>query len=423
MDILIKSAKIVDPNSSHNGKVVDILIKNGKVAEIAKKIEAKGKVKEYTAKNLHISPGWFDMHVHFRDPGFEHKEDIISGAAAAAFGGFTGVACMPDTNPPIHTKSEVEYVENKAKGLTVDVYPIGAVSHNLAGKDLAEMYDMKSEGAIAFSDSKKAIENPQLKSLALLYAKGFDGLVMSYAEEEKISNGGKMNEGEVSTVLGLKGIPALAEELHVARNLFLAEYHDAKMHLSLVSTAKSVDLIRQAKKKGLKVTAEVAAHHLALDDSKLEGFDSYFKVKPPLRTKKDIAALIKGLKDGTIDAICSDHSPEEEETKVVEFDHAAFGIIGLETAYAVVNTHLEGKLTAEELVEKFAINPRKILQLDTPSVETGNNANFTLFDPTKEWTFSESDIRSKSKNTPFIGSKFKGKALAIINKSSFIEAD
>lgn len=422
MDILIKSAKIADPNSSHNGKVVDILIKNGKIAEIAKKIEAKGKIKEYSAKNLHVSPGWFDMHVHFRDPGFEHKEDIITGAAAAAFGGFTGVACMPDTNPPIHTKSEIEYVENKAKDLPVDVYPIGAVSHNLEGKDLAEMYDMKTEGAVAFSDSKKSIANAQLKSLALLYTKGFDGLVMSYADEEKISNGGKMNEGEVSTTLGLKGIPALAEELHVARNLFLAEYHDAKIHLSLVSTAKSVDLIRQAKKKGLKVTAEVTAHHLALDDSKLEGFDSFFKVKPPLRTKKDIAALIKGLKDGTIDAICSDHSPEEEETKTVEFDQAAFGIIGLETAYAVVNTHLTGKLTEEELVQKMAINPRNILQLEVPSLKEGSVANLTIFDPSKEWTFTEKDIRSKSKNTPFIGSKFKGKALAIYNKGKFIEA-
>ncbi len=422
MDILVKSAKIVDPNSNHNGKVVDILIKNGKISEIAKKITPKGKVKEYSTKNLHVSPGWFDMHVHFRDPGFEHKEDIISGAAAAAFGGFTGVACMPDTNPPLHTKSEIEYVENKAKGLPVDVYPIGTVSHNMEGKDLAEMYDMKTEGAVAFSDGKKAIDNAQLKSLALLYTKGFGGLIMSYAEEEKISNGGKMNEGEVSTKLGLKGIPALAEELHVARNLFLAEYHDAKIHLSLVSTAKSVDLIRQAKKKGLKVTAEVTAHHLALDDSHLEGFDSLFKVQPPLRTKKDITALIKGLKDGTIDAICSDHSPEEEETKTVEFDQAAFGIIGLETAYALVNTNLFDKLSTEDLIAKLAINPRNILSLEVPTIKEGSTANLTFFDPNKEWTFSESDIRSKSKNTPFVGSKFKGKALAIFNKGQLIEA-
>lgn len=422
MEILIRSAKVVDPNSPHNGKKVDILIKNGKIEEIAKKISPKKKVTEFSADNLHVSPGWFDMHVHFRDPGFEYKEDIISGAAAAAFGGFTGVACMPDTDPPLHTKSEIEYVENKAKGLPVDVYPIGAISRNLEGKDMAEMYDMKSEGAVAFSDGKTAIANPQLQSLALLYTKGFDGLVMSYAEEEKIASNGKMNEGEVSTVLGLKGIPALAEELHVARNLFLAEYHDAKMHLSLVSTAKSVDLIRQAKKKGLKVTAEATAHHLALDDSNLTGFDSYFKVKPPLRTKKDVDALIKGLKDGTIDAIVSDHSPEDEENKKVEFDQAAFGIIGLETAYAVVNTHLEKKLSVEELVQKMALNPRTILQLAIPSVSKGEEANITLFDPTYEWTFAKEDIQSKSKNTPFVGAKFKGKALAICNNGLFVAA-
>lgn len=420
MEVLIKSAKVVDPNSPQNGKTVDILIKNGKIAEIAKKITPAKKVTEFSAGNLHVSPGWFDMHVHFRDPGFEYKEDIISGANAAAFGGFTGVACMPDTDPPIHTKSEIEYVENKAKGLPVDVYPIGAISKNLEGKDMAEMFDMKTEGAVAFSDGKKAVANAQLQSLALLYTKGFDGLVMTYSDEEKISNNGKMNEGEVSTVLGLKGIPALAEELHVARNLFLAEYHDAKIHLSIISTAKSVDLIRQAKKKGVKVTAEVTAHHLALDDSKLSGFDSFFKVKPPLRTKKDITALTKGLKDGTIDAIVSDHSPEDEETKKVEFDRAEFGIIGLETAYAVVNTYLDNKISIEELVEKIALNPRKILQLDTPSVKEGEEANITLFDPTYEWTFTADNIQSKSKNTPFVGSKFKGKALAICNNGLFV---
>ena len=420
--MLIKSAKVVDPYSPHNGKTVDILIKGGKISEIGKSLQAGGKIREFSAKNLHVSPGWFDMNVHFRDPGFEYKEDIISGAVAAAFGGFTGVACMPDTDPPLHTKSEIEYVENKAKGLAVDVYPIGAISRNLEGKDMAEMYDMKTEGAVAFSDGKHSIENSQLKSLAILYAKGFDGLMMSYCEEGKIAHDGKMNESETSTVLGLKGIPALAEELHVARNIFLAEYHDAKIHFSTISTAKSADLIRQAKKKGLKITAEVAVHNLVLDDTLLEGFDSNFKVKPPLRNKKDITALIKGLKDGTIDVICSDHSPEDEESKKVEFDRAAFGIIGLETAYAAVNTSIGDKLSQEELIAKLAINPRKILQLEVPTVKEGTEANLTFFDPKKEWTFTENDIRSKSRNTPFVGTKFTGRALAISNKGFWVEA-
>ncbi len=421
MDLLIKSAKVVDPASKHNGKTVDILIRKGKIEKIGKDLKSEGKIKVYDHKGLCVSPGWFDMNVNFREPGYEQKEDLMSGIKAAAQGGFTGVACKPSTNPPLHTKAEIEFVKNKTKNQIVDVFPIGTVSKERKGKELAEMFDMHNAGAVAFSDGKQAIENPRLLSLAMLYTKGFNGLIISFPDDARISASGKMNEGETSTTLGIQGMPAVAEELQISRDIFLAEYNDTPLHISSVSTAKSVDLIRQAKKKGLKITADVTPHHLSLDDSLLTGFDSNYKVKPPLRGKADIKALVKGLNDGTIDVIASDHSPEDEENKKVEFDYAAFGIIGLETSYAIANTGLSDALTQEQLIEKTAINPRKILNLDIPSVNEGNDANLTLFNPTLKWTFTEKEIRSKSKNTPFTGKSFTGKALAIYNNGQFSE--
>ncbi len=414
MNLLIKQAKIIDPNSPHNGQKVDILIENGKIRSVKKSISGT-KIKVFKAENLHVSPGWFDMHVNFRDPGYEHKEDLITGCRAAAFGGFTGVACMPSTNPPIHTKSEVEYVKNKTEGSIVDVYPIGALSHQLKGEEMTEMFDMYHSGAVAFSDDKIPVHNSGLLMRALLYVNGFDGLIITHSEDKYISHDGKMNEGVTSTSLGLKGMPALAEELMISRNIYLTEYTKSRIHISTISTAESVELIRNAKRRGINVTAEVAAHHLALDDSFLHDFDSNYKINPPLRTKADIEALKKGLADGTIDAICSDHSPEDEEMKKREFDDAAFGIIGLETAYAVANTHL----SRVDLITKFAIRPREILNLPVPVIKVGERANLTLFDPNKKWTFTESDIRSRSKNTPFVGTSFKGKALGIYNNKQF----
>ncbi len=421
MDILIKSAKVVDPASKHNGKNVDILIRKGKIEKIGKDLKTQKKIKVYEQKGLCVSPGWFDMNVNFREPGYEQKEDLMSGIRAAAQGGFTGVACKPSTNPPLHTKAEIEFVKNKTKNEIVDVFPIGTVSKERKGIELAEMFDMQNAGAVAFSDGKQAVENPRLLSLAMLYTKGFDGLVISFPDDARISASGKMNEGETSTTLGIQGIPAVAEELQISRDIFLAEYNDTALHISSVSTAKSVDLIRQAKKKVLKITVDITPHHLSLDDSLLTEFDTNYKVKPPLRGKSDIKALIKGLQDGTIDAIASDHSPEDEENKKVEFDYAAFGIIGLETAYALVNTSLSDVLTQEQIIEKTAINPRKILRLKVPSVNEGNEANLTLFNPSVKWTFTEKHIRSKSKNTPFIGKTFTGKALAIYNNGQFSE--
>lgn len=415
MNLLLKSALIIDPNSPHKGKRQDILIENGVIRSIKGSVKAEKNVKVIEGKNLCASPGWFDMQVNFRDPGFEHKEDINSGIRAAAFGGFTGVAVMPSTNPPIHSKAEVEYIKNKSAGEIVDVYPVGTVSHKLEGKDISEMYDMHLSGAVAFSDDKKPVADAGLLMRALLYAKNFGGTIMTHCDDKSISAEGKMNEGIISTTLGLKGKPALAEELMVARNIFLAEYTVAKIHISSVSTGKSVSLIKEAKAKKLNITASVNAHHLMLDDSMLTEFDTNYKVNPPLRTQADIEALKKGIADGTIDAIVSDHLPQDIESKAVEFDYADNGMTGLETAFALVNT-VKGKISIEQLVNKLAIRPREILNLNIPSIKEGEKANITFFDPEHEWQFTEKHIRSKSRNTPFIGKKFKGKVIGICNK-------
>ncbi|MBI2270373.1 MAG: dihydroorotase [Bacteroidetes bacterium] len=422
MSLLIKSVRVIDPNSPHNGKTVDILIEDGVIQSIAKNIDKKG-VQIFQAGNLHVSPGWFDMQVNFRDPGFEYKEDLNTGTQAAAFGGFTAVACLPSTNPPIHTKSEVEYILNKAKSLKkngVDVYPIGALSQNLEGKDMAELYDMHLSGAVGFTDGKKTESNAGLLMRGSLYAKNFNGVILTFCDEKSISLGGKMNEGPTSTMLGLKGIPALAEELMVARNINIAEYTESRIHIASLSTAKSVDLVRKAKARKFNITASVNAYSLTLDDSLLKGFETNYKVNPPLRTKADIEALKKGLADGTIDCITSDHSPEDIENKMVEFDHAASGIIGLETMYALLNTNLGKTLSAEELVQKISVNPRTLFNLEVPTIKEESKANLTLFDPELEWTFEEKNIHSKSKNTPLFGTKFKGKALGIYNKKVLV---
>lgn len=415
MNILVKQATIVDSNSPHNGKTQDILIENGKITSIRKRITAK--CKTISGENLYVSPGWFDMHVNLRDPGYEHKEDLHSGCEAAAQGGFTGLACMPGTSPPIDSKAKVEYITGKAKGKLVDVHPIGALSNNMEGKDMTEMYDMHNSGAIAFSDEKNPVKNSALMLRSLIYTRGFNSLIISHSEDEKINLNGKMNEGISSTSLGLKGMPGLAEELMVARDIELAEYAQSKLHLTSVTTAKSIDLIRAAKKKGTQVTAEVAAHLLAYDDSILETFDSNYKVNPPFRTKREIRALKKGLADGTIDAICSDHLPEDVENKVIEFDEAAFGTIGLETTFAVANTF--SGLTLPQLISKISQNPREILNLKTPVIKSGEKANITIFDPNIKWKYTEDQIYSKSKNSPFINVELKGKSIGTYNNNKY----
>ncbi len=412
MNLLIKSATIIDPNSPFHQKVADILIEKGHITSIASNIDADAETID--AKGKYVSPGFFDLNCNIGELGLETKEDLQTGTKAAMAGGFTGLALMPNTQPPVHSKAEVEYLLNRAKNNLVDVYPMGAISHKREGKDLAEMYDMFLSGAKAFTDGNRPVQDAGLMERALLYTQGFDALILSYPEDTAIAGKAKVHEGEVSTLLGMKGIPSLAEELMIARDLYLAEYTGSKIHFSTVSTERSVELIKEAKRKGLKVTCDVAAHHLTLTDEALTGFDSQYKVKPPLRTQKDVKALIKGLKDGTIDAIVSQHTPHEVEFKDVEFEVAEFGMIALQTAFS---TALSTGLDINLLVEKLAINPRNILNVEPAVIAEGSKANLTLFDVDAEWEYTRKNNQSKSYNSPFIGQNLKGKVMLVYNNN------
>ena len=418
MNILIKSVKIIDPNSKYHNKKRDILIERGIITKIAPNI-INHKIKIFTANNLHISTGWFDLHANFRDPGFEHKEDIITGCAAAAKGGFTNVVLMPCNQPKTDNNTQVRYILNQGKNNIVTVHVAGSITKEMKGKEMVEMYDMKKAGAIAFTDDKSSLQNNKLMKQALLYAKDFNGVIMNFANDISISDGGQINEGMISTELGLKGIPAMAEEIMIDRDISLCNYTDSKLHLSYISTIEGINKIKKAKKAGTNITSDVALHNLILTDDNTKQFDSNYKVIPPLRDKKTCKALLKGLKEGIIDIICSDHNPEDIENKRTEFNNAAFGIIGLETAFGLICKYLSDDLSLDEIIQKISINPRKLLNLEYNSIEEGNYADLTLFNPYIEWKYLEKDIISKSKNTPFIGETLKGKAIAIYNNNNF----
>lgn len=412
MNLLIKSATIVDPNSPFNNQVADILIEKGIISKISPYLEADAELIDGEGK--YITPGFFDLNCNNGELGLEVKEDLQTGTSAAAAGGFTGIALMPNTIPPVHSKAEIEYLMNRAKKNLVDVYPLGAISHKREGKDLAEMYDMFLSGAKAFTDGNRPVQDAGLMERALLYAQGFDALILSYPEDTAIAGKAKVNEGEISTLLGMKGIPPLAEELMIARDLYLAEYTGSRIHFTTISTTRSVELIKEAKRKGLEVTCDVAAHHLVLTDEALMGFDSLYKVKPPLRTRDDVDALLKGLKDGTIDAIVSQHTPHEVEFKDVEFEVAEFGAIGSQTALALA---LKAGLELELIVEKLAVNPREILNVDAAVIAEGQQANMVLLDLNEEWEYTKLNNKSKSYNSPFIGQSLKGKVLLTLNNN------
>ena len=415
---LITSAKLVLPGHIFNQQQVDILIKDGVIADINKGIKVENNVKVIDASGACVAPGFFDLNVNIGEPGYETKEDIVTGTAAAAAGGFTGIAVHPNTNPPIHSRAEVALVVNAAKGNAVDVYPIGAISKKREGNELAELYDMKVTGAIAFSDGNRSVQQAGLMGRALLYSKGFGGLIISFAQDESVAGGNQMNEGVMSTYLGMKGIPNLAESLMVSRDLYLAEYNDAPIHFTTISTAESVELIKKAKAKGLKVTCDVAAHNLVFTDEDVVGFDSNYKVSPPLRAKKDVKALLKGLKDGVIDAVVSQHTPQEVEFKNVEFHIAKNGITGLQTAFPLL---LKAGLDEEQIVEKMALNPRKIVGLEVPKLEKGEKANLVVFDTKEKWVFDETTNKSKSRNNPLFGTELVGKVKLIVNNNQLIE--
>lgn len=416
MNLLIKGITIADPNSKFNGKTCDVSVENGIITAIASKLENLDSVEVYNGKGAILSPGFFDLNCVFGDPGLETKEDISTGTAAAAAGGFTGIAIMPNTKPVVQSKGEVEYILNRAKGNLVEVKPIGAISQNLEGKELAEMFDMKQAGAVAFAEAGKAIVDDGFMSRALQYALGFEGLLFTHPENKALVGKAQVNESKTTILLGMKGAPALAEELQVSRDIFLAQYHNAPLHISNISTTGSVALIKKAKKDGVKVTCDVAAHQLVFTEELLNDFDSNYKVKPPLRGKADNKALIAGLKDGTIDAISSQHRPHEIEFKNVEFEIAHYGIIALQTVLPLL---LQAGLDPALIVEKLAIAPRNLLKLEVPQIEVGQAANFTAFNPTQEWRFDSETNQSKSANSPLFNTTLKGKVTLVYNNKQY----
>lgn len=416
MSILFQSAKVIDSQSKYNNKTVDVLVNKGVIESIGKNIEPPKRCKIIHGKGLHLSPGLMDMHVNYRDPGYDWKEDLNTGIQASAKGGFTSVLCMPSNNPSTNSKVQVDYIRNATKGSVVEVLPAGNVTVDHQGQQLTDLYEMSQSGAKAFTDDRNSIQKADVMKLALLYTKNFDGLVMNQPNDKTISSEGKMNEGIASTKLGLKGIPALAEEVMLGRDIELLEYTQGKFHASRISTKKSVELIREAKKKGMNVSADVAIHNLILQDEDCATFDSNYKVFPPLRTSEDIQALIEGLKDGTIDAICSDHYPEDVEHKVLTFDHANFGIIGAQTVLPLA-LELQEELGLHTIIDALSHNPRKLLGIYCPTIEEGAEANLCCFSTSDEWTFNEESIVSKSKNTPFLNRTFKTKVWGTIKGS------
>lgn len=419
MNLLIKQATIIDSTSAHNGRVVDILIEKGIITQIKKNIVLEKGIKTVEAEGLHVSAGWLDMQVNFCDPGYEHKETLDNGLRAASKGGFTGVALMSGTNPPLHNKGQIEYVVNRSKNNLVDVFPVGTLSHNQEGKDLSEMYDMQLSGAVAFSDYKKTTKDAGLIVRALQYSQNINSFIISHCDDKTISHDGLMNEGITSTKLGLKGMPALAEEIMLQRNIQILEYTGGKMHIPTISTKGSVELIKKAKAKKLNITCGVAAYNLLLDDTELEGFDTNYKVNPPLRTKEDIDALKKGIADGTIDVIVSDHNPQDIESKDLEFDLADNGMVGLESCFGVLNAALGSKLNLENIVDTLTKNPRTILGIAPISIKEGAEANLTLFNPTKKYVFEKSHLVSSNKNSGFIGKELKGEVIGVFNKNAY----
>jgi dihydroorotase len=415
MNALIKSACIVDSKSDFHNETVDILIEKGRITKISKRIPNPKNFKEIKLDNLHVSQGWFDSSVSFGEPGYEERETISNGLKTAALSGFSSVVLNANSNPVIDSYADITFVKSKANDNAVNLYPLGALTQGSKGLDLAELFDMSNAGALGFYDYQKPISNPNLMKIALQYASNFDGLVFSFPQESKISGLGVANEHINSTKLGLKGNPALAEELQVARDLFLLEYTEGKLHIPTISTAKSVELIRAAKAKKLNVTCSVAIHNLVFTDDVLSDFDTNFKVLPPLRTQTDCDALIEGLKDGTIDMVTTDHNPIDIEDKKIEFDYAKYGTIGLESAFGVLQTIFTTKKTIALLTQgksRFGITES--------SINEGEKANFSLFNPDCSYEFKRSNILSKSKNSAFLGKTLKGEVYGIIANNKIV---
>lgn len=415
MSTIIREAKIIDSESTFHNQIVDILIVDGIINKIGTSLPNPENIEEVKLDNLHISQGWFDSSVSLGEPGFEDRETIANGLNVAARSGFTAIALQPNSYPIIDNQSQINFIKSKANGFATELFPIGALTKGSEGKDMAELFDMKNAGAIAFGDYNKSLDNANLLKIALQYVQDFDGLVIAFAQDSNIKGNGVANEGIVSTRLGLKGIPNLAEELQIARNLFLLEYTGGKLHIPTISTTKSVELIKVAKAKGLNVTCSVAVHHLVLTDEKLENFDTRCKVSPPLRTETDRQALLAGILDNTIDIITTDHNPIDIEHKKMEFDGAKSGTIGLESAFGALST----VLPLEKVIEKLT-SGKTTFGIEKQAISEGQKANISLFNPEGKGVFTNENILSKSKNSAFLGTEIKGKVYGIFNQGKLV---
>lgn len=426
MKILIKGGRVIDPRNNID-KIMDIYVRDGVICDMEEGLELSGMgIEVIDADGMIVAPGLIDMHCHLREPGFEYKETIYTGTRSAAKGGFTSVACMPNTKPVVDNQTVVDYIINKAKEEgVINVYPIGAITKGLKGEELAEIGELKFAGVVAVSDDGRPVESSGLMRKAMMYSSMFDTLVISHCEDLSLAGDGAMNEGYYSTILGLRGIPNSSEELMVAREAILAEETGAAVHIAHVSTKGSVEIIRNAKRKGVKITCETCPHYFSLSDADIKDFDTNAKMNPPLRSAQDVSAVIEGLIDGTIDAIATDHAPHHADEKNVEFEHAANGIVGFETAFSLGITYLvvPGHLTIAQLIEKMSSNPANILGLNKGSLNTDKPADIVIFDINKKYEVDVNLFESKSKNSPYDGYQLQGKAIHTIVGGKLVMCD
>ncbi len=413
MSILIKSVRILNPGSSYHNQKLNMLISDAGIIKSIGKDEPKAR-RVIEGKNLMVSIGWFDMRANFNDPGCEYKEDLESGLTTAAAGGFTGVALLPNTKPCIESKNEVSYLQSKNRGHVTQIYPMGAVTKACEGEDFTEILDMHAAGAVAFTDGERPIWNADILLKTLQYLQKFEGLLINKPEDKYLTAFGTMNEGVTSTFLGMKGMPGLAEDIMIQRDIELLKYAGGRIHFSNISTAHALKHVVKAKKDGLNVTCDVAAHNLIFDDTLLSDYDTNYKVNPPLRSKRDISALVKGVVSGDVDVIVSSHTPQDEESKKLEFDHADFGMLGLQTFLPIVAQKLiSGDIST--LLEKFTVNPRTILNLEVPKIEEGEKADLTVFDPDLNWMYNAKSNYSKSSNSPLLDQNLTGAVVGVVN--------
>ncbi len=421
--IIIRNAKIIDKSSNFHNSINDIKIEDGIIKQISSNISSNQPFYEVDIDNLHVSPGWIDMHVRFGEPGFEKRETINSGLNEAAKSGFTGVVVMPSTYPSTDTKSAIEFFNKKSLNNIVDLFPTGCITKERKQTEISEMYDMFQSGAVAFTDDKKTIQNTMLLNIALEYVKNFNGLIMTNCIDTHMSYNGQIDESITSVKMGLNTIPEVSEDIIVDRDISLLKYTNSRLHLSTISSYNALKKIKKAKSENLNLTTDVAAYNLILNTDSTKDFDTNMKLLPPIRSEKTRLFLIQSILDGTIDAVSSDHTPLELEDKNCEFNLAKFGMIGLKTLFPILNKVLGKKMELYKIIKLISQNPRKILNMPENIIKIGKKANLTFFDPKKKWKYEEKDICSLSKNTPFIGSNFEGVSLGVYNNSKLFLND